>query len=60
MWTSADKVGGSKRHADVLEWSLNGPQKSQPEVSSFHRSKVEFVCLFFGRNVSLRKSFQLF
>ena len=25
----------------------------------FHSSKVEFICLFFGRNVGLKKSFRL-
>ena len=40
-------------------WCLQFPPKKRTQVKlRFHSSKVEFVCLFFGGNVSLKKSFR--
>ena len=43
-------------------WCLQFPPKNQPKQVNlrFHSSKVEFVRLFFGGNVYLKKSFQIF
>ena len=44
-----------------LFWCLQFlPKNERKQVDlMYHSSKVEFVCLFFGRNVGLKKSFWL-
>ena len=43
-------------------WCLQFPPKNERKQVDlkFHSSKVEFICLFFGWNVYLKKSFRLF
>ena len=43
-------------------WCLQFPPKNEGKQVNlrFHGSKVEFVCSFFGGNVSLKKSFGVF
>ena len=39
--------------------SISSKNEGKQVSLKFHSSKVEFVCLFFGRNVGLKKSFRL-
>ena len=46
----------------VFYWVINFLQKTNENKSTwvrFHSSKVEFICLLFGGNVGLKKSFRL-
>ena len=45
---------------EILFWCLQLlPKTERKQVHKSTSSKVEFVCLFFGRNVGLKKSFRI-